>query len=61
MNGLFGVVPNDTLRLILENGLNYMDGNVSNGLHKIQDINHKVDGINFQVFPDIIAEVENFR
>lgn len=61
LNGLFDNVPNDTLRQILESGLNYMKHNVSDGLNKIHDINHKVDGINFQAFPDIIDEVEFIR
>ncbi|XP_035219606.1 protein tweety-like isoform X2 [Stegodyphus dumicola] len=61
LDDLFKVVQNETLRLFLETGLHHMEDNVSTSLDKIREINHKVDTVHFQSFPDIIDEVEFIR
>ncbi|XP_054706294.1 protein tweety-like isoform X2 [Uloborus diversus] len=61
LEGLFVVIPNATLQQVLELGLRQMADNVTIGLNKIHDINHKVDSINFRAFPEVIDEVEFIR
>ncbi|XP_042897184.1 protein tweety isoform X3 [Parasteatoda tepidariorum] len=61
LEGLFNVVQNISLRDFFDNGLERMKENVTIGLNKVNDINHKVDSMNFQNIPGIIDEVEFIR